>query len=264
MTGYWERPEATAETIREGWLLTGDLGHFDAEGFVTLDGRSKELFISGGENVYPRQVEAVYEQHPALREVAVVGVPDPRWGEVGLRVRRAAAGRGARAAELARFGRERLAAFKVPQRFVAVAELPRTASGKVQKHRARREPATSAPERLGERRHHALGAVRRQAGIHRQAEQLARRALGVREAAGAEAEIREGRLEVQRPRVDHRRADALLAQRRGHALALGHAHRVDVPDVPAARRLERRLEAELRAAAPGSAPRSRAAPRSRP
>jgi fatty-acyl-CoA synthase len=135
MTGYWERPEATAETIREGWLLTGDLGHFDAEGFVTLDGRSKELFISGGENVYPRQVEAVYEQHPAVREVAVVGVPDPRWGEVGCAYLVLRAGARLDPEELTRFGRERLAVFKVPKQFVAVAELPRTASGKVQKHR---------------------------------------------------------------------------------------------------------------------------------
>jgi fatty-acyl-CoA synthase len=137
MTGYWERPEATAETLRDGWLLTGDLGRFDAEGFVTLDGRSKELFISGGENVYPRQVEAAYEQHPAVREVAVVGVPDPRWGEVGCAYLVLRPGATLDAAELTRFGRERLAVFKVPQRFVAVAELPRTASGKVQKHRLR-------------------------------------------------------------------------------------------------------------------------------
>jgi fatty-acyl-CoA synthase len=135
MTGYWERPEATAETIRDGWLLTGDLGRFDAEGFVTLDGRSKELFISGGENVYPRQVEAVYETHPAVREVAVVGEPDPRWGEVGCAYVVLAPGARLDAEELTRFGRERLAAFKVPRRFVAVPSLPRTASGKVQKHR---------------------------------------------------------------------------------------------------------------------------------
>jgi fatty-acyl-CoA synthase len=135
MTGYWDRPEATADTIRAGWLLTGDLGRFDAEGFVTLDGRSRELFISGGENVYPRQVEAVYEAHPAVREVAVVGVPDPRWGEVGCAYVVLREGAALDAEELVRFGRERLAAFKVPRRFVAVAELPRTASGKVQKHK---------------------------------------------------------------------------------------------------------------------------------
>ena len=87
MLGYWNRPEETAETLREGWLRTGDLGRFDAEGFVTLVGRARELYISGGENVYPAEVEAVYAEHPEVREVAVVGVPDPRWGEVGPRVR---------------------------------------------------------------------------------------------------------------------------------------------------------------------------------
>jgi fatty-acyl-CoA synthase len=138
MTGYWERPEATAETLREGWLLTGDLGSFDAEGFVTLVGRSKELFISGGENVYPRQVEAVYETHPAIREVAVVGVPDREWGEVGRAYLVLRPGAALDAAALERFGRERLAAFKVPRSFVAVPTLPRTASGKVQKHRLKK------------------------------------------------------------------------------------------------------------------------------
>jgi fatty-acyl-CoA synthase len=135
MTGYWERPEATAETLRDGWLLTGDLGSFDAEGFVTLSGRSKEMFISGGENVYPRQVEAVYEQHPAIREIAVLGEPDPRWGEVGCAYVVLAPGAALDPEALIRFGRERLAAFKLPRRFVAVGALPRTASGKVQKHR---------------------------------------------------------------------------------------------------------------------------------
>ena len=137
MTGYWERPEATAETIRDGWLVTGDLGRRDSEGFVTLDGRSKDLFISGGENVYPRQVEQVYEQHRAIREIAVLGVADPKWGEVGRAYVVLQPGAALDADELQRFGRERLAAFKVPRSFVAVPELPRTASGKVQKHRLR-------------------------------------------------------------------------------------------------------------------------------
>ncbi|MEN8160288.1 MAG: AMP-binding protein [Myxococcota bacterium] len=135
MTGYWERPEATAETLRDGWLVTGDLGSFDDEGFVTLVGRSKEMFISGGENVYPRQVEAAYEQHPAVREVAVVGVAYPRWGEVGRAYLVLEPGAALDPEALTRFGRERLATFKVPRTFVAVPALPRTASGKIQKHR---------------------------------------------------------------------------------------------------------------------------------
>jgi fatty-acyl-CoA synthase len=134
MLGYWERPEATAETLRPGgWLVTGDLGTCDAEGFVTLTGRSKELFISGGENVYPRQVEAVYETHPAILEIAVAGVPDERWGEVGRAFVVLRAGARLDEAALIAWGRERLATFKVPRSFVAVGELPRTASGKVQK-----------------------------------------------------------------------------------------------------------------------------------
>ena len=103
---------------------------------MTLDGRSKELFISGGENVYPRQVEAVYEAHPAVREIAVVGVPDPRWGEVGCAYLVLAAGRAARRrrahALRARAARRRSRCRSASSR---VAELPRTASGKVQKHR---------------------------------------------------------------------------------------------------------------------------------
>lgn len=135
MTGYWRRPEATAATLRGEWLRTGDLATLDDEGYVTLTGRSKELFISGGENVYPRQVEAVYEGHPAVREIAVVGVPDPRWGEVGRAYVVFEEGASAEGDELAAWGRERLASFKVPKRFVGVKALPKTVTGKVQKFR---------------------------------------------------------------------------------------------------------------------------------
>jgi fatty-acyl-CoA synthase len=84
MTGYRKRPEESAETLREGgWLRTGDLATVDDEGFVTLVGRARDLYISGGENVYPAQVEETYQQHPAIVEIAVVGVPDERFGEVG-------------------------------------------------------------------------------------------------------------------------------------------------------------------------------------
>src|SRR5439155_9552820 len=76
MLGYWRNPEATAETIRDGWLRTGDLGYFDRDGFLTLTGRSKEVVISGGSNVYPREVEDVLVSHPAVHEAAVIGLPD--------------------------------------------------------------------------------------------------------------------------------------------------------------------------------------------
>ena len=136
MTGYWRRPEASAEVLREdGWLCTGDLATVDSEGFITLVGRARELFISGGENVYPAQVEHVYLQHPAIREIAVVGGPDPRWGEVGNAYVVLAPEASLDPEALRAWGRERLAAFKVPRRFVAVPALPRTVTGKVQKHR---------------------------------------------------------------------------------------------------------------------------------
>jgi fatty-acyl-CoA synthase len=135
MLGYWERPEANAETLRDGWLRTGDLAIRDEEGFITLVGRSREMFISGGENVYPAEIEARYLEHPAVREIAVVGVPDERWGETGRAHVVLEAGAEASAESLEAWGRERLARFKLPTAFVFESALPKTASGKVQKHR---------------------------------------------------------------------------------------------------------------------------------
>jgi fatty-acyl-CoA synthase len=135
MLGYWKRPAETAEVLRDGWLRTGDLATVDAEGFLTLVGRARELYISGGENVYPAEIEAVYAEHPAVREIAVIGVPDERWGEVGRAYVVAAPGATLDLAALLAWGRERLAPFKLPHDFVAVAALPRTETGKVQKHR---------------------------------------------------------------------------------------------------------------------------------
>jgi fatty-acyl-CoA synthase len=105
----------------------------DDEGFVTLTGRARDMYISGGENVYPAQVEAAYLEHPAVREIAVVGVPDERWGEAGRAFVVLADGAALDPDALAAFGRERLARFKVPRDFVAIDALPRTVTGKVQK-----------------------------------------------------------------------------------------------------------------------------------
>ena len=134
MLGYWRRPEASAETLRADWLRTGDLASVDSEGFFTLVGRAREMFISGGENVYPAEVEAAYQEHPAIREIAVVGVPDARWGEVGRGYLVLESESTLDPEELAKWGRDRLASFKLPKSFVAVDSLPRTATGKVQKH----------------------------------------------------------------------------------------------------------------------------------
>lgn len=133
MLGYWGRLEASGAVQPGAWHRTGDLGAMDADGFVTLAGRRNELYISGGENVYPAEVERVLEQHPNVSEVAVVGVPDARWGETGrafvVPIREPLD-----ADELRAWARERLAAYKVPSEVVIIAELPRTASGKVRKH----------------------------------------------------------------------------------------------------------------------------------
>jgi len=107
----------------------------DEEGFVSLEGRSREMYISGGENVYPAEVEATYSRHPAIREIAVVGRPDPRWGEVGEAWIVLRAGHRLEPDELRDWGRQRIAGYKIPQDFRSIESLPRTASGKIQKHR---------------------------------------------------------------------------------------------------------------------------------
>ncbi|MEM7411083.1 MAG: long-chain fatty acid--CoA ligase [Myxococcota bacterium] len=140
MLGYWNRPEATAETLRGEWLRTGDLAHRDAEGFLTLVGRARDMYISGGENVYPAEVEAVFEEHPDIVEMAVVGVADPRWGESGRAFVVLRDGCPLDAEALRAWGAERLAGFKLPREFRAHDALPRTETGKIQKHRLDRDP----------------------------------------------------------------------------------------------------------------------------
>jgi fatty-acyl-CoA synthase len=129
--GYWRNPEATAETIVDGWLRTGDVAERDDEGFYRIKGRLKEMYISGGENVYPAEVEAVLHEHAAVADAAVVAVPDDRWGEAGLAFVVAAATVGEE--ELLAFCRERLASFKVPHAVRFVDSIPRNSLGKIQK-----------------------------------------------------------------------------------------------------------------------------------
>lgn len=135
MLGYWRRAEATRETLREGWVLTGDLARIDAEGFITLVGRSREMFISGGENVYPAEIESAYLKHPAISEIAVKGTPDEKWGEVGCAFVVMAPDATCDPEALRDWGRGVLADFKIPRSFHSVEALPKTASGKIQKHR---------------------------------------------------------------------------------------------------------------------------------
>jgi fatty-acyl-CoA synthase len=137
--GYWGLPEETAQAFRGGWFHTGDLGRMDPEGFLTLVDRKKDMIITGGENVYPIEVEQVLYRHPAVREVAVVGVPDPRWGETPVAVVALMDGAELTADELLGHARQRLAHFKCPTRVEFVPELPRNATGKVLKTTLRKE-----------------------------------------------------------------------------------------------------------------------------
>jgi long-chain acyl-CoA synthetase len=138
MAGYFNRPAETAAAITgDGWLRTGDGGYLDGEGYLFLTDRVKDMIISGGENVYPIEVEEVLAQHPDVAEVAVIGVPDERWGETVKALVVTRDGRAAAPEDLIAFARERLAGYKVPRSVDFVADLPRTPTGKVLKRELR-------------------------------------------------------------------------------------------------------------------------------
>ncbi len=141
MAGYWRNPEATQTAIRDGWLFTGDMGCLDAHGFLTLKDRSKDLIISGGSNVYPREVEEVLLQAPGVREVAVVGAPDPEWGEVIVAFVVVEQGRAVSAQALDAYCLKEIARFKRPKRYELVDSLPKNNYGKVLKTELRQRLA---------------------------------------------------------------------------------------------------------------------------
>ncbi len=134
MKEYWQDPVRTEETIVNGWLHTGDLARQDEDGFFYLVDRSKDMYISGGENVYPAEVERVLREHPGIEDVAVVGLPDETWGEVGVAYVIAKDGSRCTLAQLHGFCEGRLAKYKWPKKIVLCEEFPRTALGKVRKH----------------------------------------------------------------------------------------------------------------------------------
>jgi fatty-acyl-CoA synthase len=132
--GYWRQPRATAEAFTtDGWLRTGDAATTTGDGHFVLVDRWKDMYISGGENVYPAEVENVLHQHPAVSQAAVVGAPHPRWGEAGVAFVVLRPGQDATAGELIGWCRERLAGYKAPATVDFVPELPRNATGKVLK-----------------------------------------------------------------------------------------------------------------------------------
>ena len=147
MTGYWEQPEITARTLRQGWLYTGDLGFLDDEGFLFIRGRARDMIITGGFNVYPADVEPALGAHPAVADCAVFGVPDDKWGEAVHAAVQLAPGAEARAEEIIAFVRDRLGPVRTPKTVTFYDAIPRNQLGKLQKDvlvrdfAARRTPA---------------------------------------------------------------------------------------------------------------------------
>jgi acyl-CoA synthetase (AMP-forming)/AMP-acid ligase II len=138
LTGYWRNPEATAGSFFGDWFRSGDVGRFDEDGYLYIVDRKKDMILTGGENVYPREVEEVLYEHPAVLDAAVVGAPDLTWGEIVVAVICVREGHVLEAAELVQFCRERIAGYKKPRRLVFIDALPRNASGKVLKRELRR------------------------------------------------------------------------------------------------------------------------------
>jgi acyl-CoA synthetase (AMP-forming)/AMP-acid ligase II len=145
MKEYWNRPEATAETIRNGWLHTGDLATMDKEGFVYIQDRKKDMIISGGENVYPAEIENVLLAHPGIGEVAVIGQPSEKWGESPLAVV-VKADPGLDAQSVLDFCQGKLARFKQPRAVAFIDEIPRNPTGKVLKRVLREQFPGPAPD----------------------------------------------------------------------------------------------------------------------
>jgi long-chain acyl-CoA synthetase len=139
MQGYWRNERATVETLRDGWVYSGDYGMIDEDNFIYIVGRKKEVIISGGENIYPREIEEVLHSHPAIKEVAVVGVPDEKWGEAVKAVVVLNDGAAATEDEIIEYCKKHLASFKKPKSVELRSTLPRSSLGKILKTKIREE-----------------------------------------------------------------------------------------------------------------------------
>lgn len=137
-SGYWQNPEATQKALKDGWFHTGDMARQDEDGFYYLAGRYKDMIISGGENVYAAEVETVFLEHPAVREAALIGQPDPKWGETGLMIVVLRDGAQATPEELIAFCQGRLARYKIPKKVILTGSLPYSPYGKVMKTELRK------------------------------------------------------------------------------------------------------------------------------
>jgi acyl-CoA synthetase (AMP-forming)/AMP-acid ligase II len=140
--GYWQNPEANAESFRNGWFRTGDIGMMDDNGYVYITGRASDMFISGGSNIYPREIEEKILYHSAITETAVFGMPDPKWGEIGVAVCVLEEGHDLDAGALDDYLRERLASYKLPRQYFFWDELPKSGYGKLSKRIIRAELET--------------------------------------------------------------------------------------------------------------------------
>ena len=138
MAGYWRNPEATAETLRGGWLHTGDVGSFDADGYLTLMDRSKDMIISGGSNIYPREIEEVLLRHPGVAEVSVVGKKDADWGEIVVAFVSRRSGTDVAASDLDALCLAEIARFKRPKDYRFLPALPKNNYGKILKTELRK------------------------------------------------------------------------------------------------------------------------------
>jgi len=137
MLEYWNKPEDTQEVVKDGWLHTGDMGHYDERGFVYIVDRKKDMIVSGGENIYPREVEEILYQHPAVKEGAIIGIPDPYWGERVHAVVVLKEGASLTSDELIDFCKKRIARYKAPKSVEFLDSLPKTPSGKILKRELR-------------------------------------------------------------------------------------------------------------------------------
>jgi long-chain acyl-CoA synthetase len=140
MLGYWNQPEETAKAIRNGWLLTGDIGYRDADGYYFITDRKKDMLLVNGINVYPREIEEILYQFPGVKEAAVIGKPDSRKGEQPVAFVSPNEGAQLEERDLQRFVRKKLADYKVPRKVVVLPALPRNATGKILKTALRTMP----------------------------------------------------------------------------------------------------------------------------
>jgi acyl-CoA synthetase (AMP-forming)/AMP-acid ligase II len=149
MSGYWNLQDATSKSLKDGWMHTGDAATMDEQGYIYIQDRIKDMIVSGGENVYPREVENALFEHPDIADAAVIGIPSVKWGEAILAFVVLREGKSITSDSLIEFSRERLAGYKVPRQFEFIEELPRNASGKVLKKNLREPYWEGIDRRVG-------------------------------------------------------------------------------------------------------------------